>query len=139
MSKKRKFPRRPEQFKLRCERLVAHCADPNARFIMKIEPMANMECQLVVESYYGGKWGAVREMFKQALHQSVHDNWFGFLIWFSDTVGWTKLVDVPETATHHAYKMRHGKKCHGSPNCSQDCISLAQPKWFKKLMGKEDL
>lgn len=124
---------------MRCDMVIREASDPATRCMLQIPPIANMQCQLVVESYYGGKWGAARELFKQALHQSISERWLGFLIWFSDRMGWTKLYDMPETTTHHGYQMRHGRKCHGSPNCAHDCISESQPKWFRRLCGKEDL
>jgi hypothetical protein len=63
-----------------------------------------------------------------------------FLMWVSDRVGWTKTIEVPETAEHYAYKMRHGKQCHGYPNCADiGCLARSMPMWFRWLAGiKED-
>lgn len=91
-----------------------------------------MELRLALIAYHGSVprlcWYMLREWFEY---------WAGWhlqsvAMWISDTVGWTKLYDVPETTEYRAHKIRHGYKCHGSPNCHNDhCISDCLPKWFK--------
>lgn len=117
---------RREQFKMRVERIGKLIAMKCPAVILELE------MRLAIEGYNGGVPKLCWRMFKNWLIERLELKLQSVAIWIADRVGWTKVYDVPETDTMRAYKMRHGYKCHGSPNCNNmDCISDCLPKWFK--------
>ena len=129
-----KKPVHRELFEYRAERMRKQHP-----MMFKIAPIFNSECEMVVIAYHGSRLRAGLSLIKEYFRLGFSQRYFHLVFWFCDFIGWTKLVDIPETQTHHAYKMRHAKKCHGSPNCSQDCINSAVPKWFRKITRTDDL
>ena len=124
---------RPEQFKTRAERIISHCRmEPPT--MMQIPAIAAAECQMLLESYHGGKWRVIRYLFREWLYLRSNSVLWNARLWISDAVGWTKIYDVPETADCIAHQQRHGRKCSGSPNCDDlHCIDRSIPKWFRRL------
>lgn len=95
-------------------------------------PLLEIELRLALATYHGNTLRVCWFMFKDWLLFTLDMKINVVAMWISDRVGWTKVYDVPETETMRSYKMRHGYKCHGSPNCNNDhCISDCLPKWFK--------
>lgn len=132
------YPVKKKLFDERIARIKKYAKENSP--MLRIAPIAKMECQLVVEAYYGGRFRAVWAMFKEAVYLWRHEKHHMLLIWISDKVGWTKLYHMPETLTHHEYWHRHGYKCSGSPNCSDmKCIDKSVPKWFRVLSGWDKL
>ena len=128
----KKYPARPEQFKMRTDRMINDCK--RGALLFKIPPICAFECKMLLESYYGGAWRMLWVIFKESVYLAFRGYLVRLRIRFCDWMGWTKIYDVPETATMRAYKMRHGRKCSGSPNCNNHrCIDDSVPMWFKRL------
>lgn len=98
-----------------------------------------MECQLVLQAYYGGRLAAAWFFIKSAFHIWKDTRISRALMWFSDLMGWTKVYDIPETPDYAAHQQRHGRFCSGSPNCNNDrCIEQSCPNWFRKILDRHN-
>jgi len=126
----RKFPRQPERFENRLERMWAHAKSDSVMW--RIPPVVMLEVRCLERAYFGGQWRTVWELFKEALHDTI-ESWGNRLrIKICDWMGWTKLYYFAETASMLGHWQRHGFKCSGSPNCFNDqCITDSVPKWFR--------
>jgi hypothetical protein len=123
-------PRQPERFAVRIARIVEHAKSDSAMF--RIPPIATLECRMVVEAYYGGRWRTVRALAREAAWFTWNDVVGATILWVCDTVGWTIIHHIPETADYRAHTERHGRRCSGSPNCNDvRCIKRSLPKWFR--------
>lgn len=122
-----KYPVEKTKFNLRRKRFIAHCrAEPPT--MAQIDPIFNSECAMICYAYYGGRFPAIWAMLKESVWLLRMDIDSRFQMWFCDRMGWTKLYPLPGTPV----KLRHGRQCHGSPNCDDmGCIDRAIPRWFK--------
>ena len=79
-------------------------------------------------------------LLKKQSHMSLFMFFNRCKIQFCDWMGWTRVYDYPETKSMIAHSERHGRKCSGSPNCSNmNCINDSIPKWFKVLTRWDSL
>ncbi|MDE2096149.1 MAG: hypothetical protein KGL39_02815 [Patescibacteria group bacterium] len=129
-----KYPKQPERFKRRSEELIERVSSPSTRIMFKIPPIAVLQYEMLLEAYHGGPVRAGLAFIRKGVAEAVRDARWSILLKITDSVGWTKLHHMPETETHHEYWHRHGRKCHGSPNCNDfNCIEKSLPRWFKWL------
>ncbi len=141
---KKKLPARPELFKARCERIIEHCREKNA-YLMQIPPMANLECQMVVEAYYGSKFKAAKAILRQAIAYRWQGLKTGMTMWICDRMGWTKVWHIPKSEQWKEHWRRHGWKCpciwevppNPTGHCDLNCIEDSIPNWFKRLFRQE--
>lgn len=114
--------------------------DARANDLMfRIDGMLMFSLEWMQECYYGGRWATVWALFRKAIYYSWHERVGGLRIWICDRAGWTKIYEVPETATHYGHRQRHGRKCSGSPNCNNmNCIEESVPRWFRWITRWED-
>ena len=82
-------PRKPEQFNQRLERISDHCKSGSP--MMRIAPIAKLECELVLSAYYGSGAKAGWALLRQAFFLWRNDKYSAIKIWICDRVGWTKL------------------------------------------------
>jgi hypothetical protein len=137
-AKAKKYPKFPEHFSRRVERIRQHVKDDTAMF--GIAPLVVSEFEQAIEAYYGGYWGAARNALRKAIY-ITWGNWTSRIrIGICDRMGWTKLYYYNETDTMLGHWQRHGRKCSGSPNCNNmNCINDSVPRWFKWLTRWEEL
>lgn len=134
MSEQKKFPRQPERFNNRLERMRAHAKSDSVMW--KIPAVVMLEVRCLQRAYWGGEWHTVWALFYEALWNTWQDFKCNLRIRICDWVGWTKIYWYPETERMIGYHRRHGAKCSGSPNCHNDhCIEDSVPKWYRKLTG----
>lgn len=106
--------------------------------IHQIPAIFTNEVWWCLRAYYGGSIRALLSLARQDFYLWRGYKWNGFTIWLCDRFGWTKIYHYPETEEMMEHEERHGRKCSGSPNCSDvTCIDRSIPKWFKKLMGRD--
>ena len=126
-----KLPARPEQFARRTDEMVMACKDG---MMPRIPGWFAFHCKILLVSYYGGWFRTGLSFMRDGLRLWASGKWTALLLLITDGVGWTKLYEVPETATHIAHWQRHGRFCSGSPNCNNmDCINEGVPRWFRKV------
>ena len=123
-------PIQKERFENRAARIKSHL---NRSF--KIDFILACEARLLVEAYYGGPFRMLWALFKHYVREHVDSFIISAFYWISDRMGWTVIVDVPQTDEYIAHQRRHGIKCHMSPNCEGGCIDRNQPKWFRKFIN----
>ena len=128
---KSKYPARPEQFRMRVQRVENYARKGHLRIIPAV---TSLECELILKAYYGGTWRMLIAIAKKDLWLWQNGLKAHFLYWISDRIGWTKITDVPETEDFIAHQRRHGRTCHASPNCEGGCIERDQPKWFRRII-----
>lgn len=117
---------------MRVARIIQHCKTDSP--MMKIPPIAASEMRWALKAYYGGPVKMSLAVISESFHMWRMDINGRFCMWFCDKMGWTKLYEMPETATHHKYWQRHGRNCSGSPNCNNmNCIDEGMPSWFRWL------
>jgi hypothetical protein len=109
--------------------------DPEANLVARTIPaMFVWGSWLAISCYHGGCWKALFFIARHEIHSAIVLRWHTFLIWICDRAGWSKIYEYPETETMLAHLQRHGRKCSGSPNCSDmDCIGRSIPRWFKVI------
>jgi len=103
-------------------------------------PSLILECEmrLALYTYHGGRMRAGWRILKAALQEEWLERKSRLACWITDRVGWSKIYDIPETVDYIAHKERHGRKCSGSPNCSNmNCIPDSCPRWFRWLMFRD--
>lgn len=94
--------------------------------------MIMLECKMLMESYYGGRWRFAWRLLYEAAYITFHDIIACVRIKICDWMGWTKLYYYPQTDEMLGHWQRHGRKCSGSPNCANmNCIEEGVPKWFR--------
>jgi hypothetical protein len=128
---KRETPVQKERFKRNADQMTKLWKQ------FQLAGLFAFEARLALEAYYGGPFRSCWEQFKQVVWLDLQGKRHSTGIWISDKLGWTKICHVPETKDYRAHSLRHGGRCHGSPNCSQECIGQAIPKWFKTVFGIE--
>lgn len=128
----RKHPVQREKFDRWRERLRCHAAENSVLF--RIDPMLAFEVEALLHAYYGGEWRMIFALIRKHSVLSYHSLIGRVTFWFCDFIGWTKVYFYPETRLMRAHHQRHGRKCSGSPNCSNmNCIDDSIPSWFKKI------
>lgn len=133
--KKNRFPARPEKAEYnRASMLEGETAHKMSR----IPPIFAMRCKLYLKAYYGSTPRMMWEIGKESFWLWRIGVYADLRYWLANKLGFTKMVYVEETETLRGYWLRHGKNCHGSPNCSQHCIDRDVPKWFKILTRWKD-
>ncbi len=130
MSTKAALPRNPEKMERQLRRIGQHFKSNSA--MMRIPPIAALECQMVLHGYYGGSWRMIWALIGKQLVLDYHALKTRAVMALSDGMGWTKLHHYPESADFVAHAQRHGRQCSGSPNCADnECIDRALPRWLK--------
>jgi hypothetical protein len=133
MKHKHARPAQPELYQLRLERIINHAKLESP--MVRIPPIAVSEFSMVISAYYGGRGKAARYLLFEAMRLWCSDKRWSFLIWLTDRFGWTKVYHIPATPEYREHSERHGRKCSGSPNCSNmNCIDDSIPSWFKWLV-----
>lgn len=127
-----KRPIEASKYNLRMKRIEAHFKSNSP--MMKIPPIAVSEMKMAISAFYGGRWRALYWWTREELFLLRCDITARIIIGFCDLMGWTKLYDLPGSTKEMPVKMRHGRKCFGSPNCeNMNCIEDSLPRWFKQL------
>lgn len=102
--------------------------------VVKIPAMASFQLRYTLEAYYGGRWRMIRALIWEGIYLGWHSFNTTWKLWITDRMGWTKLYDLPGSTKKMPMRMRHGRKCSGSPNCNNmNCIEDSLPRWFKWL------
>lgn len=121
-------PRNKEAFDRRRERLL----EPSV--IHQIDTLFEMECEMVVSAYYGGRVRAGLRMMWKGVGETLRSRWWAVVYRFGDRVGWTQLRPVPGTP----FFERHGGSCD-KLNCNDaNCIRRDLPRWWRRLTGMEE-
>lgn len=128
-------PVRPDRFNHWLKKM--HCSVKDNSPMMRIPGIVMFQVETLQTHYYGSYAKAGLALLRKAFYLWWNDKLTHCFLWISDSMGWTKVYDIPETPEYVAHQQRHGRKCSGSPNCQNDqCIDDSLPKWFRWLWRK---
>lgn len=127
-----KKPVMKESFERQLGRIRSHCKSESP--MMKIAPIARMEMIIALSYYHGGRGRLALALLREWFVLARSHYCCAITMFVCDRMGWTKVYHYPETDSMIAHSQRHGRKCSGSPNCSNaNCIDDSVPRWFKIL------
>lgn len=122
------YPRRPEAWRRRLERMKP------LGYMGSIPVILVSESKLNLTAWYGGYWRAAVALIVEGTYYFWIGFYWGLVFRISDWVGWTKLRPIPGTP----HKERHSGKCEYL-NCNDSfCHSKDIPRWYKRLTGASE-
>lgn len=119
------LPKQPERFKRRQERMR------NLGVLASIPAGLILECTCTLSAYYGGDIRAGIKLIQGGIQCRVQMAYWELLMWFSDRMGWTKLVRL---APDVKFSIRHAGSCD-KLNCQDvNCCERDMPQWFRRMI-----
>lgn len=132
MKQQQDYPIKRERFEGQMDRLRFSPAS-------RVPVVGAMTCWMALKAYYGGSCRALWELAKWDWMMYRGYIWSIITMWCSDKLGYTKVYTYPATSEMREMRVRHGIKCHASPNCEDiECINNSLPRWFKWLFRTYD-